>query len=441
MSLVCNKYSVCKGAYLDSINLHLSRRAAHPAARFSNVDTSRLDAANDPLEYLRGLFDAESATEEYLREWRERQAKRSGAANAAWVHLPNRINKQKVFKAISNRDNGHVLSYSVTGNYNRKAVVSGRRVEFSRFSYNVVTGGCHNPGGRAGKADLETDSVQNRLTVIRRAKLAVRRLIDCNVRQWGDFPPVFLTLTFKDNVQDVKQCNYEWKKFRQRLEYYVGDGWKMKYLVVVELQKRGVPHYHVVIFNLPYIDQAVLRKIWGQGGTYIEIAVSKRRPVLDASEGVVHDLSDVDDVSSYISKYMTKEAIGSDTEVSLRGQKMYFTSRGLHKPLVITEDSRLDTIEFMMSHYDGRRGYKAYQIELEWGGKIDVTECLVDSADAAALVSLGRSWLAAVGEDYYYNSLVRAFRSNAHPVTKQYDMMQGVHYDSQFAKYLYERCY
>ena len=51
-------------------------------------------------EYLRGLFDAESATEEYLREWRERQAKRSGEKrrktqkNPTW-NVAKKLRKKK----------------------------------------------------------------------------------------------------------------------------------------------------------------------------------------------------------------------------------------------------------------------------------------------------------------------------------------------------------
>ena len=63
-----------------------------------------------------------------------------------------------------------------------------------------------------------------------RAKRDLRRLINANI---GEFSK-FVTLTFRENITDLKVANYEWKKFKQRLETKIG--YKLQYLVVIEFQ-------------------------------------------------------------------------------------------------------------------------------------------------------------------------------------------------------------
>jgi hypothetical protein len=160
---------------------------------------------------------------------------------------------------------------------------------------------------------------------LRRARREVRRLINSNVNRYYDsrdrpIRPKFLSITFKENVTDLEQANYEWKKFRQRLEYELKQ--RLKYLVVVEFQKRGAVHYHATLFNTPYLPRGMLAEKWGQG--YVKInAISK-----------------VDNIGAYVSKYMQKEF---DDE-RLRGEKCYFTSRGLYQPWEITEKNLINSV-------------------------------------------------------------------------------------------------
>lgn len=191
--------------------------------------------------------------------------------------------------------------------YNVKAVWSGSIVELYEYEFSILKGETNNSSGRSVEAD-EENKKRHRKNTLARARRDVRRLINANVDKWGE-KPKFLTLTFAENVQDIKQANYEFKKFRQRLEYDLEI--KLKYVVVIEFQKRGAIHYHVVFFNLPYVEANYLQSIWGNG--FIKI------------NAIAH----VDNVGAYITKYMTKD---NDDE-RLRGKKSYFSSRGLHKPV------------------------------------------------------------------------------------------------------------
>lgn len=196
--------------------------------------------------------------------------------------------------------------------YNKKIVWSGNIVEVYEYDNSLVCGEVRNENGRAGMTVSDSsDSDRSKLyryQVLTKARRDVRRLINANVDKWGE-KPKFVTLTFAENVQDIKQANYEFKKFRQRLEY--GLELKLKYVCVIEFQKRGAIHYHVVFFNLPYVEFNYLSDIWRNG--FIKI----------------NAIEQVDNVGAYVTKYMTKE---NDDE-RLRGEKSYFTSRGLFKPI------------------------------------------------------------------------------------------------------------
>ena len=91
------------------------------------------------------------------------------------------------------------------------------------------------------RSSAGADSTDSRERSLKRAKMNLRRLINANVGQYGkDVTAKFLTLTFKENIQDIKQANYEFKKFIKRLNYKVYGTKKaiLKYTTVIEFQKK-----------------------------------------------------------------------------------------------------------------------------------------------------------------------------------------------------------
>ena len=201
--------------------------------------------------------------------------------------------------------------------YSKKVIVSGNVVEVYEYDKPILEGYSIKENYKCGRCfeASEEDKQINRGKVFNRAKRDLRRLINANI---GEFSK-FVTLTFRENVTDLKQANYEWKKFKQRLETKVG--YKLQYVVVIEFQKRGAIHYHCVFFNLPYIQNKDLAAIWRNG--FIKI----------------NKIDNVDNVGAYVCKYMTK----TDDD-RLLGQKMYFSSRGLEKPTEIKEKNRVETL-------------------------------------------------------------------------------------------------
>src|SRR5690606_4574852 len=137
--------------------------------------------------------------------------------------------------------------------YWMKAVWSGAVVEVLEVERPVAVGRAVYRPGRSVEAS-EEQKVLNRIKTRRRARSRLMRVINANVRRWYDgdgrpYEPVFLTLTFAENVQDIDHGNRAFRNFMRRFEY--DTGLKLKYVCVIEFQKRGAIHYHLVVFNLP----------------------------------------------------------------------------------------------------------------------------------------------------------------------------------------------
>ena len=197
--------------------------------------------------------------------------------------------------------------------YRGKVVRAGSVVEVYRYEKGVFTGGGVSVGiGRAGHGNTtEEQKKKNRELVLMRARRDLRRIINSNINQYG-VSSKFVTLTFKENLKDLDMANNEFRQFIKRLNYrvYKKKCSHLKYSAVIEFQKRGAVHYHVIFYNLDYIDAKELEEVWGKG--FVKI----------------NKIDDVSNVGAYVCKYMSKDA----KDDRLIGKKMYFNSRGLIKP-------------------------------------------------------------------------------------------------------------
>lgn len=213
-----------------------------------------------------------------------------------------------------------------SGGYSVRArvIISGSVVEVYEYE-NPIFRGYKSNGGRDKVADDESKE-KNRRDTMRRARQEIRRIVNANVGAYGEhFTAKFLTLTFSDNVTDLDEAHYEFMKFIKRLNYLV-FGTKfanLRYTAIPEFQDRGAVHYHVILYNLPYVKAGVIEEVWGNG--FIKI----------------NKIDDVDNVGAYVCKYLTK----AQGDERLRGRKCYFNSRGLIKPVVIEDEKKTETIK------------------------------------------------------------------------------------------------
>lgn len=161
------------------------------------------------------------------------------------------------------------------------------------------------------KSSKEVRTVTNQIRSLKRTKENMIDLINYNYNYYTLHSKEhikFITLTFKENIIDNKIANQEFKLFIKRLRYIYKE---FSYIAVVERQKRGAIHYHIIFFNLPFVDVKELYNLWGNG--FID----------------VQSLSKIGNVGFYMTKvidYMCKELTQRD-----KSQKIFFTSRNIKK--------------------------------------------------------------------------------------------------------------
>lgn len=188
-----------------------------------------------------------------------------------------------------------------------KVVVCGHIIEI--YTYETMpTPNVNNKNNKSHKSDLEwiVDVKSDRKNNAKKKRWEFIRVVNMNFTEHSKF----ITLTFAENVTDLDQAHHEFDKFMKRLRKKIKR--PIKYAAVVEFQKRGAIHYHM-ISDLPYIPKQELAETWRQG--FVRI----------------NDIQHVDNVGAYLSKYMTKE----NGDLRLRGRKSYFTSQGLERPLIL----------------------------------------------------------------------------------------------------------
>lgn len=153
----------------------------------------------------------------------------------------------------------------------------------------------------------KSESMQRKKAYYQNKRFEIKRIIDCNF----DDKSTFLTLTFKENIQDIERANREFTLFIKRLKRYLKNQ-QLKYIATWELQQRGAIHYHLVLFSVPYIKNDKLSELWGNG--FIKINKIKETVKNEA-------------VGVYITKYFVK-----DLDKKVKQKKAYFCSRNLIKP-------------------------------------------------------------------------------------------------------------
>lgn len=169
--------------------------------------------------------------------------------------------------------------------------------------------------GVDGKNIISERKLGKRQDNARRAELAFRRIVASNLG--GSSRPLLITLTYRNNLTNLKRAYKDLSSFIQSVRYKYGK--IFRYICVPEFQKRGAVHYHALFWGLPEKIFLLERKnreiarLWSRGFVFIKET--------DGNEKL----------SFYLSKYMAKAFI----DPRLKNQKCYVASRNILRPIIM----------------------------------------------------------------------------------------------------------
>jgi len=221
-------------------------------------------------------------------------------------------------------DNKHSDKYLITQKekpqfYTIKCIVSGNLLEIYKYHRTQF-----------GKQDIKVSSrnkEEKRTSIntsndrtteyINKSRRELKRLINANLHH-GKNLDKFLTLTLAENITDKQYCLLKYRSFIKSLQRSYGN---IKYITILEKQKRGAYHFHIILFDFPYIDLPSLNEKWKHG--YTDIQAIKNHTYLKNGKRY--------DFASYLVKYMGKEFGGN----SIKGERRYYKSSNLLSPVTL----------------------------------------------------------------------------------------------------------
>ena len=143
--------------------------------------------------------------------------------------------------------------------FNQRVVCAGRVLERYVYEKPILKGLERKRMGRSTSFQTSEEvKAENRNKTANRAKNTIKRYANANPQLTK-----FLTLTFAQNIIDLDYARYEFDKFIKRLKTRYNK-FPLQYIVVVEFQKRGAIHFHLLC-NLPYVQANTLAEIWSHG--------------------------------------------------------------------------------------------------------------------------------------------------------------------------------
>ena len=238
-----------------------------------------------------------------------------------------------------------------TQRFKDKIIISGINVESYSYSKILIRNYTRRKRKDKNKDDnkddnsiLKDEKPKKSNFSINRTKTKIRRLVNSNSNLRK-----FLTLTSK--ITDVKESNYCFNLFTQRLKKRFPE---FKYIAIIEFQKDidffgkkkingGAVHYHLLC-NLRYVKSKQLQDIWTHG--FIKIK----------------KVNTTKNLGFYLCKYLPKDM----SDKRLFGKKKYFCSRDLKRP---TELIGNEAIMFMNRYAHNLNFIKEYTFENDYLGK------------------------------------------------------------------------
>lgn len=207
--------------------------------------------------------------------------------------------------------------------------------------------------GYSGKTEEKEDRIEEyKRRTANKAFNTVKRLAVAN---FGDITHAkFITATFANttefDISNIKECNERLTSFMRKLKSkYKG----IKTLTIVEYQKRGAVHYHI-LSDVEYIHWFELQGMWKHGDITIEA------------------VKDAGHLGTYLTKYFTKNV----NDPRLKGFRLYHGSKNLTRPKTFYLDTADKIKWFLETHNINPRFESSY--DSNNNGKIGFKEYLLD---------------------------------------------------------------
>lgn len=177
---------------------------------------------------------------------------------------------------------------------------------------------------------------------LRRSMTNLRDIINANFDGEARCSQSWLTLTYRECVRDTQRVADDFEAFIRWLRARVGA--RVEYIAVIEPQRRGAWHLHVLLLRPDggslYVPQADMLDAWRRFAarkTPPDLLRDSLGRSLSAGGLHVHSLADGgDNVGAYLSAYLTDEDGSKGARLSLYppGVQYYRCSRGIKRPEV-----------------------------------------------------------------------------------------------------------
>ena len=166
----------------------------------------------------------------------------------------------------------------------------------------------------------------------------LRDLINCNITDVKNVH--WCTLTYAQNMQDLKKLQHDFKNFWDRFKDYciLHDYSIPEYINAVEPQERGAWHIHLLIIwsnEAPFIEHDIFWKLWSPKGF-------KRNEDFVKIQSLYVDGKAIDNVGAYLTTYLTDTFSENDhkrekynrLKLYPTGMNVYRTSKNIKRPEV-----------------------------------------------------------------------------------------------------------
>ena len=287
--------------------------------------------------------------------------------------------------------------------YNARIKRAGDSLKVQFYENGIMRGYPKNKDSEKAQAIKDRAAYDPAARFAKTGRAAARRLYDyvqCNIKRHPDHNGKkqtfkFLTLTFREDVREIKDARREFRLFVKRLNYFFTGDKKstfLKWVAVPELQKatgRNVWHFHALFFNLPFIPVSLdkVRELQGRGALPLDYDGRDTLFYLWGNGNVdvkAVKFSDAYDVAGYVAKYVGKGLEGDfcfASENGLVNGSRFLHSAGLFGPewavAFMTREQRAAVVAFlrMFAKHAKRRGelglcYDQFMVSHEYIGRI-----------------------------------------------------------------------